>query len=77
MAEFNITNSTVEQLNDTGDNVKIAGNTAPVVVSGSEVVQTVGDGNMVEVTAPKAPSFWSQAWDKAKASWKWFIGLFM
>jgi hypothetical protein len=73
MADFNITNSKIEQVNDTGDNYKIANNSAPVVVSGGEAVQTTGTNNKVAV-APKEQSVWAKLWDKVKAGWKAVFG---
>ena len=74
MAEFNITNSKIEQLNDAGDNLKISNNSAPVVVSGTDAVQTSGTNNMVEVAPKDEPSFWANVWEWVKGGWKWIIG---
>ncbi len=73
MAEFNITNSKIEQLNDQGNNLKIANNSAPVVVSGGDTVQTAGDGNMVE-TIQNEKSIWGRLWQSLKSGWKAIFG---
>lgn len=75
MAEFNIENSKVEQLNDAGDNIKITGNSGHVAISEKgNAVQTEGEKNKVNVDHKE--SFWSSLWGKVKACWKWFGRLF-
>jgi len=74
VAEFNISNSKIEQLNDAGDNLKISNNSAPVVVSGSDAVQTSGTNNMVEVAPKEKPSFGEKVWEWVKGCWKWITG---
>jgi hypothetical protein len=51
MAEFHITNSKVEQVNDTGDNYKVTGNRGAVAVTqrNGQTVQVTGDGNKLQV----------------------------
>ena len=76
MAEFNFHNSRVEQVNDTGDNIKvenkIEGNTAPVAVSGmGPVAQAVGEDNTVNAEKP-SPGIWekiSKVWNAIKSWW--------
>ena len=74
MAEFNISNSKIEQLNNEGNNHKIANNSAPVVVSGGDAVQTGGKNNMVEVAQKEKPSFWAKAWEWLKGIWSGITG---
>ncbi|WP_020469343.1 hypothetical protein [Zavarzinella formosa] len=74
MAEFNIQNSKIEQVNDTGDNYKITGNSAPVVVSGNDAVQTAGTNNKVQVAPSEQPSIWGKLWEKVKGWWKTCFG---
>lgn len=69
MAEFNISHSKIEQLNDVGDNVKIANNRAPVVVSEKEVIQTTGDGNKIQVERTEDSSLLSKFCDWIKGLW--------
>lgn len=73
MAEFNITNSQVGQLNDQGDNYIVAGNQAPVAVThpDAQATQTTGEGNRVNVE-PKQ-SVWAALWKKVKG---WVLNLF-
>ncbi len=73
MTEFNITNSKIEQLNDKGNNYKLANKSGNnVVADKGNAVQAAGNENAINVNQPK--SFWSQAWEKIKAAWKWLLG---
>jgi hypothetical protein len=64
MAEFNVSNSKIEQMNDTGDNVKITGNQGSVAITkDGQIAQTSGTGNTVEVNKPQ--SNW------LKKLWNW------
>ncbi len=75
MAEFNIDNSKVEQLNDAGDNIKIIGNSGQIAISqDGNTVQTAGTGNKVKVEQGKKEGFLSELWDKIKGCWKWLFG---
>jgi ribosomal protein L6P/L9E len=75
MAEFNIENSKVEQVNDNGDNIKITGNSGQLVVShDGNAVQTAGTENKVKVEQGKKETFWSELWGKIKGCWKWLSG---
>jgi hypothetical protein len=69
MAEFNINNSEIEQMNSEGDNIKVTGNKGSVAVTKGEgqTVQTTGNENKVRVE-PKE-SVWAQLWKKIKG---WF-----
>lgn len=73
MANFNIRDSEIEQLNERGDNIKIAGNEAPVVVSGRDAAQAVGDRSQAKVGADK-PSLFAQLKWMALKCWKYFFG---
>jgi hypothetical protein len=74
MSEFNIHNSKIEQLNDAGNNYKFAGNADQnLVVEKGNAVQSHGDHNKNAITEPKK-GFWSQAWSKVVACWKWITG---
>ena len=72
MAEFNISGSKIDQLNESGDNVKVTGNRGQVVVSGRDAGQAVGDNNRVQAASE---SWLSKAWAFLKGLWaKWFGG---
>lgn len=74
MATFNIQNSSVEQLNDQGNNVKVTGNSGHTTISEQgNIVQTSGDGNRVRVDSPKQ-TFGSMLWKKVVACWHWIFG---
>ena len=74
MTEFNIRNSNIEQMTDSGNNYKITGASGNVAISEQGVtVQTVGDQNKVQVGKE---SFWALLWSKIKACWKWLVGWF-
>lgn len=68
MAEFKITNSKVDQLNETGDNVKITGNSGQVVVAGSDANQVAGEKNTIQ---GGGPSLLKKAWNWAKKMLGW------
>ena len=71
MAEFNIENSKIEQLNDAGNNIKITGNSGHVAISEKgNAVQTEGEKNKINV-GEKKDDFWTLLWGKVKACWKW------
>jgi hypothetical protein len=74
MANFNINNSKVEQVNDQGDNVKVTGNKGSVAVTKGEgqTVQTTGSENKVSVEKPK-DSLLKKAWKAMKG---WIVRLF-
>ncbi|AMV26693.1 hypothetical protein VT84_20000 [Gemmata sp. SH-PL17] len=79
MSTFNINNSKVEQLNDTGNNYKFAGKSENnTVAEKGNVVQTTGSENKVVVDKPKAEEpkegFWAQAGKKLLGLWKWIRG---
>lgn len=74
MGEFNIVDSKIEQLSDSGNNVKISSNSAPLALSGNDIVQTVGAGNTVEVGAADQPSFAAKVWEGFKNAAKWTVG---
>jgi hypothetical protein len=76
MSTFNIHNSTVEQLNDSGNNYKFAGKAEQnLVVEQGNAIQSVGDHNKNLITEPKK-RFWSQLWAKVRAGWGWLTGWF-
>ena len=73
MTQFNISNSKVEQLNNSGSNYKLVSDSGNNAVSEKgNVVLTVGNSNKVQVDHPKG--FWSLLWDKVKSCWKWLRG---
>jgi hypothetical protein len=78
MSTFNINNSKVEQLNDSGNNIKFAGKAENnTVAEEGNVVQTTGAENKVTVDKPKEEpkeGFWAQAWKKVVVCWKWIRG---
>jgi hypothetical protein len=75
VAEFKITNSKIEQLNDNGDNYKVANNSAPVAISGQGVVQTAGEGHDVKADQkPEGPTLLMKLWEYIKAGWKYVVG---
>jgi len=73
MAQFNIHNSKVEQLNESGNNYAFAGKSETnAVTEKGNVVQTMGTGNEVQVDKPKE-GLWSLLWEKIKGWWKWIV----
>ena len=68
MAEFNINNSEIEQMNNEGDNIKVTGNKGEVAITKGEgqTVQNTGDG---KVSVQPKEGFWSKLWKKFKG---WF-----
>lgn len=74
MTEFNISNSKIEQLNDHGDNVKVAGNSAPVVVAGSEAAQATGENNQLRIAPKNQPSLAAVIVKVVKRAWMWIFG---
>lgn len=73
MTTFNIQDSKIEQLNEQGNNVKVAGASGNVVVSqNGDVTQTAGEGNTVQVE--QKPGFFAALLKKLKAFWKWIFG---
>ena len=74
MTKFNITNSKVEQLSDTGNNYKFAGKAENIALSDQgDVVQTTGTGNQVEVSQPEE-GILAKLWKAVKAGWSWLMG---
>jgi hypothetical protein len=71
VSEFHISNSKIEQVNESGNNYKIAGNNASS--EQGSVVQTTGNENKVTVQPPKE-SFLATLWNKIKTGWKWLFG---
>jgi hypothetical protein len=70
MTQFNITNSQVEQLTDSGNNYKLvsdSGNNS--IVEKGNVAQASGTENKVQGD-PKKEGFWSMLWKKIKSWWK-------
>jgi hypothetical protein len=73
MTKFNIQNSRVEQMSDSGNNYKVTGHSGNAAFSEhGNVVQTTGTGNKAQVDHTQ--SFWSLLWGKIKACWKLFGG---
>lgn len=73
MSEFNIQNSKIEQLNDSGNNYKLVnrdGNNA--VSEEGNIVQAAGAHNKVQVD--RKASFLAMLWAKIKVLWKWIKG---
>jgi hypothetical protein len=73
MSQFNIQNSKVEQLNDSGNNYKLVnkdGNNA--ISKEGEIVQTAGTLNKVQ--ADHGQGFWSILWTKITGLWTWIVG---
>jgi hypothetical protein len=70
MTQFNITNSQVEQLTDSGNNYKLVSDSGNNAISAKgNVVQVAGDENKVQVDHKKE-GFWSMLWKKIKSWWK-------
>jgi hypothetical protein len=75
MSEFNIKNSNIEQFSESGSNYKVTNNDGPVVISGSNAVQTTGSENEVDAVQSGSPSILAWLWAKVKSWWKvWFGG---
>ena len=74
MAEFHISQSKIEQLNDAGANYKIANNSAPVTASGGDSVQTTGTGQTVRATLSEQPSIVAKLWGWVRRGWLWMFG---
>ena len=73
MSQFNIRNSKIEQLNESGDNYKLVskdGNNA--VTERGNIVQTAGTRNKVQVD--HKVGFWSMLWGKIKSLWTRIAG---
>ncbi len=74
MTKFNITNSKVEQVSDTGNNYKFAGKAENIVLSEQgSVIQTTGTSNTVSVDHPKK-GFLATILNTVKSWWKWLTG---
>jgi hypothetical protein len=65
MATFNINNSKVEQITDSGNNNKATGN--GVIANSGDVIQVTGNENKVS-TQPKE-GWVSQLWKNIKSLW--------
>ena len=68
MSEFNIHNSKIDQLNNSGDNYKQTskeGNNA--ISQQGNVVQSEGEGNKIDVNKPS--SLWASLWGWLKGRW--------
>jgi len=73
MSQFNIQNSKVEQLNDSGNNYKLVSRDGSNAVSDKgNIVQTAGTQNKVQVG--HKDGFWFMLWTKIRGLWKWFTG---
>lgn len=68
MAEFRITDSKIHQLNDTGDNINVTGNSGQVVVAGNDANQAVGEKNTIQ---GGGPSLLKNAWNWLKKLFGW------
>jgi formylmethanofuran dehydrogenase subunit C len=73
VTKFNITNSEVEQLSDTGNNYKFADKAENIAISNEgDVVQTTGTGHKVEVG--KSEGLLAKLWNAVKAFWTSLTG---
>lgn len=70
MTNFNIQNSKIEQLNESGNNYKIQGSGNNTISENGNVVQVVGDNNKVPFAEPKK-SVISTLLGKLSLAWKW------
>ena len=59
------------QFNQTNNN---KGNVNNAIASKGNVVQTVGEGNNIEIEQPAEESIWSTLTEKVKAGWKLIFG---
>jgi hypothetical protein len=67
MASFNIRDSKIDQLSESGNNYQFTNESGNNTVSeNGSVVQTEGRDNRIQVNKP-AESLWSSLWAKAKA----------
>jgi hypothetical protein len=75
MSQFNITNSKVDQLSNSGNNYKNIGQGGQVAMSEQgNAVLTQGTNNKVQVDHKEG--FWTLLWSKLKGCWKWIISCF-
>ena len=74
MAEFHISDSKIEQLNDTGANYKVANNSAPVSLSGGDSVQTTGTGQTVRASSSEHKPVLAKLWRLMCRAWNWMFG---
>ncbi len=73
MAEFNIQNSKVEQIGDSGDNYQVKDNSGKAAYSQSgKVARNQGDNNKSQQKQP-TPSIWLVIWNKFKALLRWIV----
>jgi hypothetical protein len=73
MAEFNIQQSKIEQLNNSGTNYKVTGASGNVAFTGEGgTLQSAGTSNTVKAT--RASGFWSALWGKIRACVVWLFG---
>jgi hypothetical protein len=74
MTNFNIHNSKVEQISDTGNNYKLVSDSGNNAISEKgNLVQTEGAQNKVHAGLPKE-NLLSLLWAKLTACWKWMLG---
>ena len=73
---FNLSNNNIEQFNSKGDNVKIANNKGPVVVSDSDVIQTTGNDNEIKMAPKNKDYIGSAIYGWLLMAWKWSFGFF-
>ena len=76
MAEFNIQNSKIEQLNDTGGNYKVSSNSGAVGQNVNQV-QNSGTINSLSQSAGKDKSLIEKIWGWIKKAWLWIKGRFV
>lgn len=72
MAEFNISNSKVDQLNDAGDNIKVTGNQGAIAFTdqNGQTTQITGNENKSVVNKPES-GIWGKLWKKISGLFGW------
>lgn len=71
MTKFNIVNSKVEQMNNSGNNYKTSADNYAISSQG-DVVQLVGDSSQSYDNS----AFWPQLLNKIKSCWKFIVSFY-
>ncbi len=74
MTTFNIRDSDVEQLNSTGDNIKVVNKAGTVSLAAGNSVQATGQNNKAISSSGKSPSLMSLVVNAYLLIKRWLIG---